>query len=374
MEAQKPGRAWIEISESAIINNYHLLCKAAPRGEKIMAVVKADAYGHGAERVAKILSKEGCLSFAVATMEEGIRLRNAGIGGDILILGYTMPRDAFLLNHYDLIQTITDENHAKALGKTGYPLRCHLAVDTGMNRLGIPCKCVEDVFRVLEMDRIRIEGIYSHLSVADSRKDGDIKFTQKQITEFLKLKDEMQNAGYRDLVFHMQSSYGFLYYPMTDMGYARIGIALYGCTSNAKEEKYPLPLVPALSLKSRIGCIRTVHAGEYVSYGRSYEAKTERKAAAVTIGYADGLPRSLSGKCFAIVKGKKVPVMGRICMDQLMLDVTDIEDVKEGDIVTFIGNDGQETILAADVADAAGTITNEFLSRLGSRLTRIYLA
>ena len=264
---EKPGRAWLEIDTGRIRENYRSLCASAPDGCDIMAVVKADAYGHGAGRVAKLLQEEGCRYYAVATLEEAIGLRSAGILGDILILGYTMPRDAFLLQHYDLIQTIVDEKHGQELAKSGSTVRAHLAVDTGMNRLGIPAKEEETILRLLKLPGIRIEGIYSHMSVADSRQKEDIAFTNGQIAEFIGLKKRLGRMGYGHLYYHCQSSYGFLYYPVPGMRFARVGIALYGCTSNSAEESYPVALKPALSLKARISCVRMVAPGEFVSYG-----------------------------------------------------------------------------------------------------------
>lgn len=369
---EKPSRAWLEISLENLTDNYRLLTESMPMGCKCMAVVKADAYGHGAIQVAQTLSRIGCDTFAVASIEEGIALRNADITGKILILGYTMPRDAFLLNRYDLMQTIADEAHARALSDSGYAITGHLAVDTGMNRLGISFREQERIERVLQLPGLKVEGIYSHMSVADSDKDEDRLFTMRQIADFMGLKTQLDKKGFTGIAYHMQSSYGLLFYPMEGMQYARPGIALYGCASNHPKENLPLPLKPVLELKSRIGCIRTVAPGEYISYGRTYEAKEVRRVAVIGIGYADGLPRSLSGQGHVLVRGKKAPIVGRICMDQTILDVTEITEAKEGDIATLIGRDGSEEIPAVDLAYQAGTITNELLSRLGGRLTRTY--
>lgn len=369
---EKPGRAWLEISLDNLCFNYRKLSGLMPEGCKCMAVVKADAYGHGAVRVAEALGREGCDTFAVASLEEGIQLRLAGILGKILVLGYTMPRDAFLLNRYDLMQTIVDEDYAKALSESSYPVCGHLAVDTGMNRLGISVKDREAIERVLSMQGLLVEGIYSHMSAADSGETEDRHFTLRQIADFMRLKEELSKKGFENLEYHMQSSYGLLFYPMDGMRYARLGIALYGCSTNYPEEEFLVPLRPVLSLKSRVGCVRTVKPGEYVSYGRTYEAKEVRRVCVLAIGYADGLPRSLSGQGYALINGKRAPIVGRVCMDQTMLDVTEAENVKEGDIATLIGRDGAEEIKAASLAMQAGTITNELLSRLGGRLTKTY--
>lgn len=370
---EKPGRAWLEISTENLRANYKALCKLMGEECKCMAVVKADAYGHGAVRVAEVLSREGCDTFAVASLEEGIALRSADIRGKILVLGYTMPRDAFLLNRYDLTQTIVNETHANALAESGYEIKGHLAVDTGMNRLGIASEDIETIERVLNIQGLQIEGIYSHMSVADSKEEADRTFTEKQIAEFMMLKEKLIHKGYHNLLWHMQSSYGLLFYPLSGMHYARPGIALYGCPSNHPEEELGVALKPALSLKCRIGCIREVLPGEFVSYGRTFEAKEKCRVAVLAIGYADGFPRCLSDVGQVIVRGKKVPVVGRICMDQTIVNITEVPDACEGDVVTLIGKDGEEEITAAGLAAQAGTITNELLSRLGVRLTKTYV-
>ncbi len=370
---EKPGRAWMEISIHNLQHNYRQLQSFLPDKCNIMGVVKADAYGHGAVMISQNLCKEGCDFLAVASIDEAIKLRNANISASILILGYTLPQDAFLLYRYDLIQTIADEIHAKALSHSGYEIRAHLAIDTGMNRLGIDYRDYDTIKKVIQMNGVRVEGVYSHFSVSDSSADDDRKFTEKQICSFYGVKDKLEKDGFKNLVYHMQSSYGILNYPMQGLQYARPGIALYGCTSNDPKEKIPISLRPVLQLKCRIGCIRMVPEGEFVSYGRTYEACEERRIAVAAIGYADGLPRSLSGKGFGLLHGKRIPVIGRICMDQTMFDITGLEDVKEGDTITLIGKDGKEEIRAVEMAKDAGTITNELLSRLGSRLIRTYI-
>lgn len=369
-EMERPGRAWLEISLDDLRENYRTLQGKMPRGCRCMAVVKADAYGHGAVRTAQALEREGCGHFAVAALEEGIALRAAGIAGEILILGYTMPRDAFLLKRYNLLQTVVDEAHGKELSAAGCFLRVHLAVDTGMHRLGISCGEAEAAERIFRMPGLKVEGLYSHLSAADGSGREDRIFTEKQIGDFLELKRKLAEKGFFPEC-HLQSSYGLLFYPVDGMAYARIGIALYGCASNSPEEKLGVRLRPVLSLRCRIACIRTVEAGSFVSYGRAWQAEKKTTLAVIAIGYADGLPRNLENG-YALVKGKKAPIVGRICMDQTILDITGI-DAKEGDIATLIGRDGEEEIEAVTLAQRAGSITNELLSRLGKRLTRIYL-
>ena len=366
------GRAWLEISLENIKWNYERLMECVPKETKCMAIVKADGYGHGAVKVSQMLEKIGCEYFAVAALDEALELRNANIDKEILVLGYTMPQDAFLLEKYNIVQTIADLNHAKQLNQSGHKVRTHLAIDTGMNRLGIHYQDYESIKEVLSLENIKVEGVFSHFSVADSNTKSDVAFTRHQIEAFTGLWKKLQQDGYSNLSFHMQSSYAMMFYPMENMQYVRPGIALYGCGSNSSEEKFPIPLKPCLELKCRIGCIRKVSIGEYVSYGRTYEAKEERTVAVAAIGYADGLPRSLSGKGMGLIHGVRVPILGRICMDQTMFDITGIDGICEGDIVTLIGTDGNQEIKAVDMAMSAGTITNELLSRLGSRLVKTY--
>jgi len=339
-----------------------------------MSVVKANAYGHGAVRVSSRLNEIGIDHFAVATIDEGIQLRKRGIEGEILILGYTSPLRTPELSHYDLTQTAVDISHAVALNNGGKSIKTHIKVNTGMNRLGENFNHVSGIADLFKFKNLEITGIFTHLCVSDSSKMDDITFTNEQIRNFYELLSELKSKNIRIPIIHIQSSYGVLNYPGLMCDYARIGIVLYGVfsTSNSRTRLSP-DLRPVLSLKSRVVLIRTVEPGEYVGYGRNFIAKRKTKIAIISIGYGDGIPRCLSGgKGNVLIRGHRVPIVGKICMDQLMADVTEIPRAAEGDVVTLIGEDGCEEITAEQMAENAGTISNELLSRLGNRVERIF--
>lgn len=340
-----------------------------------MAVVKANAYGHGDLELSRALNRFGVYSFAVATIDEGIGLRKGGIRGEILVLGYTDAERAGELHRYRLTQTIVDLAHASELNKRGIPLSTHLKVDTGMHRLGIDWQAMDDIRKVFRLRNLQIDGMFTHLCSADSQEMDDVRFTEEQVRRFTQLCGQLEQAGCALPRLHVHSSYGALNFTCESFTYARIGIALYGVWSSPGDNTRRRPsLRPVMTLQARIASVRQVAAGESVGYGRTFVASHQTGVAVVAIGYADGVPRALSrGRGRVLVHGCYAPIIGRICMDQLMVDVTGISDVQPGDIATLIGTDGTETIRAEEVADAAGTISNELLSRLGARLTRIYL-
>lgn len=368
------NRAWAEINLSLLGQNINALRSKLTGGCDIMAVVKADAYGHGALRISKKLNQSGVQAFAVATAEEGIQLRRHGVKGEILILGYTPPAQFPQLRRFRLSQTITDYTYAVILNRFSQRLRVHLAVDTGMHRIGVPFSEIREISEIYGMERLEVAGIYTHLCCADSLDAEDIRFTEIQIERFADVLKQIKNAGFSCGKIHIQSSYGLLNYPDLPFpcDYIRAGISIYGCRSREDDPvRNPVSLHPILTLKARVTGVRRIAAGETVGYGRAYTAARDIKTAVISIGYADGLPRSLKNGQ-VIVKGQYAPIIGRICMDQIIVDVTDIDDVQTGNIATLIGNSGAANITAAQVAGRSGTITNELLSRLGSRLPRIY--
>lgn len=365
------ARSYCRIDLNALAFNVKAIQKLLPEGCRIMAVVKANAYGHGDIFVSEHLNTLGIKDFAVATMEEGIGLRRAGIWGNILVLGHTPAFCAPSLSRWHLIQTVTDYQHAIELQDAGINLKVHLKIDTGMHRLGISPRHLNDILDIFSFSRLDIVGMFTHLCAADSRQPDDTAFTRNQIRDFFILTEKLKQHGIQVPV-HVQSSYGILNYPDLPCKFARPGIILYGCYSNSSEKPIGYPaLKPVLSLHSRIASVRRIHSGESIGYGRSYYASSPRRIAVLPIGYADGYPRSLSNKGYVLIRGQKAPVAGRICMDQMTVDITDIPDAGPGDIATLIGRDGAEEIRAEEVAVLAGTITNELLSRLGNRLYRV---
>lgn len=362
-------RAWLRLSTSNLIHNVQALRGCMQPGCRLMAVVKAQAYGHGDYETATFLEEAGVDAFAVAALDEGIALRKEGIRSEILVLGYTDPRRACDLKKYDLCQTLISADHAESLDAQGYPIRVHLKIDTGMHRLGMDWQDKEGVQKVLSLKNLRPEGIFTHLCVSDSRAAEDEAFSYEQIRRFQLVLEKVRQT-HPKIRCHIQSSYGLLNYPELQCDYARMGVSLYGVTSAPDDVTRLQPeLLPTLSLHARVAMLRTLKAGEAMGYGRAFTAERDSRIAIVPLGYADGYPRSLScGKGKALICGKEAPVAGRICMDQLALDVTDIPEAEVGSIATFIGADGDLEITTPQVAEAAGTISNEILSRMGRRL------
>lgn len=335
----------------------------------LMAVVKADAYGHGAVIAARALWRHGVRAFAVATMEEGIELRRAGIRGTILVLGWTPAQFARRLARWHLSQTIADEAHARALSAQGVRLDVHLALDTGMHRLGVAWDDLDAQMRIFALPGLRIRGTFSHLSVADSLSKADVAFTREQSRRFFAAIEALRGRGCDPGLVHLQASYGILNHPAVPCDFARAGIALYGVTSDSQPTARTADLWPVLSLRARVASVRALAPGESAGYGRAFTARRPTKLAAVAIGYADGLPRDLpehGGE--VLLHGHRAPAVGRLCMDQMLVDATDVPDVRPGDVATLIGRDGAAQISAVDLARQCGVLTNELLSRLGGRL------
>lgn len=368
-------RAWVEVDTAHLAHNIEALKGAMPPGCELMAVVKAGAYGHGAFAVAACAERRGVKAFAVATLDEGIALRRYGIRGEILILGYTSPARAKELSKYDLMQTLLDFDYAARLNRRGYAVKAHIKIDTGMHRLGFSWEDAEQVSSVFSMERINICGIYTHLCVSDSLEEKDAAFTGLQTERFYHLLDELKNRRISIPKIHIQSSYGLLNYPELTCDYVRAGIALYGVLSSPKDRTRIQPtLLPVLSLKAAIVLIREIKEGDSVGYGRDFVAERDSRIAVLPVGYADGVPRSLSGKnAYVLVNGRKAPIAGRICMDQLCIDITDIPNVRVGMTATLIGRDGDQEIAAPMLAERAESITNELLSRMGGRLGEVIL-
>lgn len=366
------NRAWIEINLKALEHNIKSIKNMIPEQCRIMAVVKANAYGHGDIQIAEYLNQMGIDTFAVATLDEGIRLRKSGIKGYILILGYTHIEYFNDIVYYNLIQTVVDADYAKQLNTFGEKVMVHIKIDTGMHRLGLDFRDMNVIKGLLEFENLDIRGIYSHLCVSDSLSDTDISFTNQQIRCFCQVREFLNEHGYHNIKTHLQSSYGILNYQEIDCNYVRPGIILYGIQSSMNiKTKVSLDLKAVLSIKARIASIHEIDAGESVGYERKFRAVNKRTVATVTIGYADGIPRSLIGQK-TIVKGKFAKIIGSICMDQLMIDITNIKSVKQGDIVTLIGQEKGLTVSAEEMAYHDNTITNELLSRLGTRLEKVY--
>lgn len=369
----KKDRAWIEVNLENLENNIKEIEKIIDEKCKIMAIVKANAYGHGMINIAKKLNEIGIEDFAVAALSEGIELRKNNIKGNILILGYTDFKDIECVTKYDLIQTIVDYEYAKKINEMELKnkIKVHIKINTGMNRIGTSCENIEELIKIYKMENIEILGTFSHFCVADSVKEEDIEFTKKQIDNFFKCVNKIKECGYDTGKIHIQSSYGILNYPKVKCDYVRPGIIMYGNYSSKGDATKIVPNIkPVLSLKARITTIKEITEGESVSYGRTYIARAIKKIATVSIGYADGYPRNLSEKnAKVLVNNQYADIIGRICMDQLVIDISNIKNIKQGDIVTLIG--AEKEISAEEISYKSETITNELLCRLGDRLERV---
>lgn len=350
------SRAWIEIDRAALRHNVEALRKLLPPGCELMPAVKANAYGHGAVSVARECQIMGVDAFCVATVEEGIELREHGISGTILVLGWTDPRLAPLLHEYRLTQTVVSFGYAQELNRLGKPIQVHIKVDTGMHRLGLHWENFDEVEEGFHFENLRVTGAFTHIC-ADS-------MAKEQGRRFYQTVKRLKELGCAVPKIHLLASEGLLNHPELGGDYARVGLALYGVGAP--------DLRPVLSLKARVAQVRELPAGEGAGYDWQFTAQRPSRIAVLTIGYADGLPRSLScGAGSVLLHGKRAPVAGLICMDQTLVDVTEIPHVSPGDKAMVIGKNGDLEITAAQVAEWAGTIPNEILSRLGERFDRI---
>ncbi len=367
------GRAWIELDRNALRHNVCILRSLLPGGCELMPAVKAEAYGHGAVLISRELNAMGVRAFCVASVPEGVKLRSNGIKGDILVLGYTHPEQFPLLRRYRLTQTVIDYSYAEMLNSYGKKIRVHIGIDTGMHRLGERHEDIEKLCGIFRMKNLKVDGVFTHLCADDMTTPAGRAFTEAQGHAFRDTVAKLKERGFLCPKVHMQASYGVLNYPELSGDYARIGIALYGTLSTrADTERCAVPLKPVLSVKARIAVVKDLRQGENAGYGLQFTARQPMKIATAAIGYADGLPRSLSGGIGRVlIRGHEAPIAGRICMDQTLIDVTAIPDVRAGDIAVVIGRSGEREITAGDIAEEAGTITNEILSRLGERLERL---
>lgn len=391
------SRAWIEVDTRALAHNVDTLRARLPQGCRLMPAVKAQGYGHGAVLISRELNALGVDAFCVAGIGEAIELREADIRGEILILGYTPPEDFPLLAQYQLIQTVIDYPYACLLSQAEADIHVHIGIDTGMHRLGIRCEEIDDIRAVYDLPHIVIDGLFTHLCASDSPLPEHRAFTEAQVRAFYQVVDYLKEAGCPCPSLHLLASYGLLTLLQGRSGlreeqsrrfaerriasaelklaadYVRPGIALYGVMSTeADTGPWKGILKPVLSLKAKVVSVRPLYAGEGAGYGIAFTAEEDMRIAAVSIGYADGLPRELShGKGSVLIGGHRAPIIGRICMDQTIVDVSGIPRIQPGDTAVIIGVDRGEEITAGQIAEQCGTITNEILSRLGARLDRV---
>lgn len=373
-------RAWAEVHLDRLKRNISTIRNGLPENTEIMAVVKADAYGHGEAEILHKLTSCGIRYFAVSNLDEAISVRKHCTDGEILILGYTPPECACDLIQYNIIQGVVSSEHAKSLSDNasdGQKVRCHIKIDTGMGRVGLkhdkPEQSAKEAEEIIKScPNLSVEGIYTHFAVADSDSADDIAYTKMQSDFIINTYDELVKLGIKLKHLHFLNSAGACYYKNDRSTLARIGITMYGLYPNPALE-LPYNVEPVMDFKAVISEIKVIHKGDCVSYGRTYRAEKDVKVATVTVGYADGYSRLLSSKADIIVCGQKCPVIGRVCMDQLMIDISDIDkEIKAGETVTLIGTDGDNRITADDLAGLYGTIGYEIVCGISKRVPRLY--
>lgn len=370
-------RAWAEVSLGQLKKNMELIKGLNSSGTEVMAVVKADAYGHGYERVCETLAEEcGIRYFAVSNLDEAITVRKCCPDAEILILGYTPPEYAHEISQNNIIQGVVSTEYAAALcNSSNDTIRCHIKIDTGMGRIGLrhdkPEDCAKEIQFMCTIKGLSVEGIYTHFAVADSDDPDNVAYTDKQEKYITDTYDELVKLGIKLPHMHFMNSAATCYRNNSRSTLSRAGIIIYGLHPDVS---LPVPegLEPIMELKAVISQVKEVPEGTCISYGRTFVAPHKMKIATVTIGYADGYSRLLSSKGEILVHGHRCAIVGRVCMDQLMIDVSGV-DARSGDIVTLIGKDGGEQITADELASMYGTIGYEVVCGISKRVPRIYI-
>ncbi len=373
----KLNRAWAEISLDNIAHNIREIRRITGKSAEIMGVVKADAYGHGVMEVAKTLLENGASRFAVSMLDEAIQLRRAGIEVPILILGYTDPRRANEIIQNDVTQSVFSHDLAQALSdeavRQGKKVKIHIKIDTGMSRIGfLPgYNAVKNVVEISRLPNIIIEGLFTHFATADEKNR---EYTNTQFERFMSICCELQRIGIHIPVKHCANSAAIIEYPEMHLDMVRPGIILYGMYPSDDVNKAKIDLKPAMTLKANVIMVKEVEKNTSISYGRIFTTGRTSKIATIPIGYADGFNRMLSNKGKVLINGEFAPVVGRVCMDQCMVDITDIgSNVEVGDEVVLIGAQGQNNITAEDVAQTIGMINYELVCIVGKRIPRAFV-
>lgn len=375
-------RTWAEISLNAIEHNYNVIRNKVADDTKVCCVIKADGYGHGAVELSQIYEKLGADFFAVSNIDEGIEIRKSGSKLPIVILGYTPVSEAKNLAEYDISQAVFSLEYAKELSEKCVEEDCickmHVKVDSGMSRIGFMCQefprdeySIEEICEACCLPNLEVEGLFTHFCVSDEDAEGR-EFTNKQYENFIHVRDSLKKRGVDISVVHCSNSGAIEDYPETCCDMVRAGIILYGLAPSSKLADR-LDLVPAMTLKTVVAFVKEVQKGATISYGRTFTADRKMKIATVPIGYADGFIRQNAKDGYMTVNGKKAKIVGRICMDQTMLDVTDIEDVKTGDEVVVFGTGENGEPTADSLAENTGTINYETVCLVGKRVPRIYI-
>ena len=365
------------VSLDAIAHNFEEMKKNIADGTKIVAVIKADGYGHGAEAIARLIEGyEYIWGFAAATAEEAIQLKDTGVKKPVLILGLVFEEYFQELIQKEVRMTVCDYDMAKALSeeavRQGRQVHIHIGLDTGMSRIGFADKpeSVEEIKRIAALSNVEIEGMFTHFARAD---ETDKSPAEDQLKRYLAFVELLEKAGVQIPLKHCSNSAGIIRMPEANLNMVRAGITIYGIYPSAEVERDIVKLIPAMELKSHVAFVKDLPAGTAISYGGTFASETDLRVATIPVGYADGYPRTLSNKGWVLIHGQKAPILGRICMDQFMVDVTHIADVKHGDEVTLIGRDGDECIHIDELGDLSGRFSYEFACEISKRVPRVYI-
>ena len=374
MKNNKYYRVYAEINLDAIVKNVDNLMALTKENTGALAVVKADGYGHGDVAVAKAVAQK-VTGYAVATLDEAVNLRENGVKKPILVLGYVDPYEFDILVSHEITATVFDVETAQLLADAARVQKkqahCHIKVDTDMRRIGLEPdeNGIAIVKQITALKELSADGIFTHFAASDETDKTSAEHQFKLFTDFTgRLEKEGIHFTYR----HCANSAAVIDMPQVDLDMVRLGIAMYGMYPSDEVKKEKVELFPALDLKSHVTMVKEIPAGEKVSYGGTFTTTRTTKLATVSVGYGDGYPRALSSKGYVLVRGQKAPIVGRVCMDQMMVDVTDIENVTRADIVTLIGKDGDAEITVEEIAALAGTFNYEFVCDLGKRIPRSY--
>ncbi len=373
---KKNGRITAYIHMDAIARNFRNMRANIREDTQMVAVVKADGYGHGAVPIARMAEQYSYIwGFAVATADEALELRDAGIRKPILVLGYTFEEDYGRMAGLGIRPTVFTAEMAEAFGREaerqGICAPVHLAVDTGMSRIGVPddASGIAEAGRIAALPHLKIEGVFTHFARAD---ETDKTNAGRQISRFTSFCDKLNAAGTEGFLRHCSNSAGILDLPQANMDLVRAGISIYGIYPSDEVSRVPVTLFPVMELKSHVVYVKTVPAGTPVSYGGTFVTQRETRIATIPVGYGDGYPRGLSGKGSVLIRGKRAPVLGRVCMDQFMADVTGM-DVKTLDEVTLLGRDGEDEITADELGSLSGRFPYELACCVGRRVPRVYI-
>lgn len=373
----KNSRVKAVISLDAVEQNFREMRKNIAEDTKMIAVVKADAYGHGAVPIAHLIEGHNYIwGFAAATAEEAIHLRENGVTKPILILGIVFEEYYPELVKDDIRLAVCEYEEAEKLSKEAVlqnkTVHIHIALDTGMTRIGyadIP-ESVEEIKKIAELPNLEIEGMFTHFSRAD---EYDRSPAMVQLERYQKFSEMVEKAGVEIPLHHCSNSAGIIRVPEANLSIVRAGITIYGIYPSSEVERNIVKLAPVMELKSHVTYVKDVPEGAAISYGGTYVADKKLRVATIPVGYADGYPRQLSNKGWVLIHGKKAPILGRVCMDQFMVDVTEIGDVKKGDEVTLLGRDGDEFISIEEIGDLCGRFSYEFACDISPRVPRVYV-